>query len=153
MQLRKAIRGAVRKATRRMAAIRKATLARRLAPLGRRQGHPLDTPITPRRHTRPLRDMDQLAQQVATAQETAVDRIRQLPATARVAALDRARFTAAVAQPRPIRRRAPRAVLAEGIAPQAEAEAVGDRTPPVAVAAIPVVVVAGTAEADIANMV
>jgi hypothetical protein len=35
------------------------------------------------------------------------------------------------------------------------AEAVGaaDRTPPVAVAAIPVVVVAGTAAADIANMI
>jgi hypothetical protein len=89
-------------------------------------------------------------------QEAVADRIRQLPATARAVAMDRARFTAAVAQPRLTRRRAPRAVAAaeeaEGIAPQA-AEAVGDRTPPVAAVAIPVVVVADTAEAVIDNSV
>jgi len=93
--------------------------------------------------------MDRPAQQVATAQEAAADRIRQLPATARAVAMDQARFTAAVAQPRLTRRRAP-TVAAAAIA--AEAVVAVDRTPPVAVVAIPVVV-AGTAEADIANMV
>ena len=112
----------------------------------RQPGHLLDTRITQRQRTRLLRDMDRLAQQVATAQEAAVDRIRQLPATARAAAMGRARFTAAVAQPRPTRRRAPRAVAEEGIAPQAAEVAAADRTPLVAVAV-------GAAEAGIANMV
>ena len=117
-------------------------------------GHPPDTPITPRQPTRLLRDMDRLAQQVATAQEAAADRIRQLPATARAAAMDQARVTVAVAQPRLTRRRAPRAVAA------AEEAVEADRTPPVAVAIpvvvvadIPPVVAADTAEADIDNSV
>src|ERR1039458_1998970 len=96
MQLRKAIRGVVRKATPPIAAARTTTLARRPAPQGRRQpGHLLDMRITQRRRTSTLRDMDRRAQQVATAQEAAADRIRQLPATARVAAMDQARVKAA----------------------------------------------------------
>jgi hypothetical protein len=154
MQLRKAIRGAVRKATRRMVVVRKATRRMagvrratrvRLAPQGRRLGRPRDTLITQHRPTRLLRDMDRTAPHAATQEETAAEGIRQLRATARVAAMDRPRRTlpAATALLVPIRRRAPivaeaeaiAAVVAEAIA--AEAAAV-DRALPVAVVAIPV---------------
>ena len=159
-----------------MAAVRTAAQAPGIAPQGRRQGRLLDTRITQRRPTRLLRDMGRLALEMATGEETATDRIRQLPATARAAAMDRARRTlpAATARRAPTRRRAPMvvavptlprapmvvavvAIAAEVVAVvaiAAEAAMAVDRTPPVAVVAIPVVVVAGTAEAaDIANMV
>ena len=110
MPLRKATRGAVRKATTPIAAAaRTTTRARDRAPPGRRPGRLLDTRITQRRRTRLLRDMDRLAQPAATQEETAADRIRQLPPTAPAAAMDRARPTlpAATALRVPIRRRAP----------------------------------------------
>ena len=169
MQLRKAIRGVARKATRHMGEVRKATtpiaaatltttLARGRGPQGRRPGRRRDTRITQRRPTRLLRDMDRLARQVATQEETAAEGIRQLRATARVAAMDRPRRTlpAATALQVPIRRRAPRAVavptrrraprvvavaVAAAIAAEVEAVEAG-------VAMLPVVgVVADTAEA------
>src|SRR5664279_1116516 len=116
VQLHRATRVAVRKATR--MGVPTPTRARRLAPLGRRQGRPLVTAITPRRRTPLLRDMDRQARRVATPVEATADRIRQSRATARAAVLDPARRTAAAAPGRLTRRRALRAVRAEAIMPQ-----------------------------------
>ena len=120
VQLRRATRRvtrmAVRKATR--MGVPTATRARRLAPLGRRQGRPPVTAIMRRQRTPLLRDMDRLAQRMATAEEATADRIRQSRATARAAVLDPARRTAAVAPRLLTRRPALRPVRAEAIAPR-----------------------------------